>query len=173
MRDVFAGRAPLARLLLGAPLAVALLAGCAPDREGGYDAVGHRTRDELPAATNPPPPPPVAGLVGGGGADLASVSLPQGVTAEMVAAGESSFGLCAACHGPGGRGSAVGPALNDGEWIHISGEYDEIVGIITSGVAQPRQYPAPMPAMGGGSFTEEQVREIAAYVYAISHQEGA
>jgi mono/diheme cytochrome c family protein len=35
-------------------------------------------------------------------------------------------------------------------------------------VPTPKQHPAPMPARGGGQITDDQVREVAAYIYSIS-----
>ncbi|HSJ23036.1 MAG TPA: cytochrome c [Longimicrobiales bacterium] len=103
----------------------------------------------------------------------APVELPPGVTQDMVAQGEALYatgGNCQACHAAGGTGTPLAPALNDGGWIHIDGSFDEIVRIISDGVAQPAQYPAPMPARGGAPISDDDVRLIAAYVYAISRQ---
>ena len=80
--------------------------------------------------------------------------------------------VCVACHAANGTGSAVAPALNDNQWINISGQYPEIVQVITNGVPVPKEHPGPMPPKGGGSFTDPQIRAIAAYVYALSHQGG-
>ena len=99
------------------------------------------------------------------------MDLPPGVTQEMVAQGEELFnggGNCHACHGRAGAGAPLAPALQDDSWIHIDGSFDALVQIINAGVPQPAQYPAPMPARGGAAITDEQVRAIAAYVYAIS-----
>ncbi|MBV9110525.1 MAG: hypothetical protein JO306_14035 [Gemmatimonadetes bacterium] len=41
---------------------------------------------------------------------------------------------------------------------------------ITTGVPHPKEHPAPMPPKGGGSFDDAQVRALAAYVFALSHQ---
>ena len=151
-----------------------LAAGCKPDKQGGFEAVSYRERQGLPEATNPPPPPVVPGLIATNTQRLVAKNLPAGVTQAMVDAGQDQFGtVCAGCHGMGGTGSSSAPALNDAQWLNISGQYPEVVTIITNGVAQPKQYPAPMPARGGGNFSDEQVRELAAYVYALSHQGGA
>jgi mono/diheme cytochrome c family protein len=100
----------------------------------------------------------------------AAANLPPGVTAQMVGEGQQLYGtVCIACHGAGGTGGPLGPALNDQNWIHITGEFEEIVTITRNGVAQPREYPAPMPPMGGGNFNDDQLRAISAYVYSISH----
>jgi mono/diheme cytochrome c family protein len=157
---------------------VAALGGCKPIKEGGYESVTSRTpayQAQLAEATNPPPPPVVAGLgAGGAGPKLVARNLPAGVTQAMVDEGQQMFGtVCAACHGQGGVGTASAPALNDSKWLWISGQYPEIVARIESGVPQPKEHPAPMPPRGGGSFTDDQVKQIAAYVYALSHQGGA
>ncbi len=68
----------------------------------------------------------------------------------------------------------MAPALNDNQWLWVpGGEFNGIVNIINAGVPQPKQHPGVMPPKGGGSFTDEQVRAIGAYVYALSHQGGA
>lgn len=100
-----------------------------------------------------------------------AVDLPAGVTETMVADGEALFastGNCFTCHGAAGTGSPIGPALNDADWIHIDGSFDAIAVIIADGVPTPAQFPAAMPPRGGGPLTDEQVREVAAYVYSIS-----
>jgi mono/diheme cytochrome c family protein len=97
-----------------------------------------------------------------------AVPLPQGVTAEMVTEGRRLFGTtCVVCHGPDAAGTQLAPSLRDGEWLNVSGEYDEIVRLIHQGVPEPEEYPVPMPPSGGGSFTGEQVRSLAAYVYSL------
>lgn len=105
------------------------------------------------------------------GGTPAAVDLPEGVTQEMVAAGQTAFGgagMCFACHGANGAGGPLAPALSDPEWLHIDGSYDALVEIITTGVPTPVQFAAAMPARGGAPITDEQVREVAAYVYSIS-----
>lgn len=102
---------------------------------------------------------------------LADVALPEGVTQEMVAAGDEIFNgvaTCHACHGQSAAGGPLAPSLNDSDWLHIDGSFDALVQIITAGVPAPQQFPAPMPPMGGSALSEEQVRQVAAYVFAIS-----
>lgn len=155
---------------------VALLTGCGQipgiPVDGGFDVVTYRTRESIGAVARPNPPPVVAGL-GGAAAAIPTLAAgaPAGVTQEMVEQGAQQFGtVCSACHGAGGAGTPAAPELNDNQWIHISGNFDEIVSIIKTGVSNPREYAGAMPPLGGGSFNEEQVRAIAAYVFALSHQ---
>jgi mono/diheme cytochrome c family protein len=97
------------------------------------------------------------------------VQLPPGVTQAMVTEGKQIFDTsCFACHGTGGAGGPLAPPLNDKTWLHIDGAYDAIVGIVTNGVPQPKQFPAPMPPKGGAPINDQQVRAVAAYVYSIS-----
>lgn len=97
---------------------------------------------------------------------------PAGASATDVSEGEKIFagiGNCFTCHGPGGTGTAMAPALNDKQWLHISGDWAEIQKIVRSGVPQPKEHPAPMPPMGGAQLTDAQVKQVAAYVYSLSH----
>lgn len=144
--------------------------------DSGYEKVVARTRDDIPRPARPNPPPAVA-LAGSGARAvpvLAAAVTPPGVTQEMVAQGAELYGTsCSACHGPAGAGTPAGPTLQDSDWINISGSFDEIVSLIHSGVPAPREFPAPMPPLGGGNFDDEQVRAIAAYVLALSNPEAS
>jgi mono/diheme cytochrome c family protein len=163
------------RRLVFATAAVAILAGCKPGAEGGYERVVVRAEPRATRYDHPDPPAVTPGTtVGAAAARVVAANLPQGVDQAMVDEGQRLYGgVCSSCHGQNGVGSPAGPPLNDQGWIHIGGEFDEIVAIITSGVPNARQYPGMMPPRGGGSFDEAQIRAIAAYVYALSHQGGA
>lgn len=153
---------------------VGLLAGCdLMPAQDGFNKVAYREREDIGHPARPNPPPVVAGIgeTGGGAVPTLPAGAPAGVTQAMVEQGQQAYGtVCTACHGPGGAGTPAGPQLNDGEWLNISGAYEEIVTIINNGVPNPKQYPGGMPPRGGGNFNDEQVRAIAAYVFAISHQ---
>lgn len=120
---------------------------------------------ETPAVEEPAAPEP-AGAFG-------NVQFPEGVTAEMASAGQTQFnqGVCMTCHGQNGIGSPLAPALNDQEWINVDGSYEQILQVIREGVPQPKQFTNAglMPPMGGAQLTEEQMQQIAAYVFALSH----
>jgi len=105
---------------------------------------------------------------------LANVALPAGVTQAMVAEGEKLFttSVCMACHGPTAGGGPMAPALNDAEWLNVDGGYEAITKVIMAGVPTPKQFPVMMPPKGGGQFTDEQVKQLAAYVYAVSRPAG-
>jgi mono/diheme cytochrome c family protein len=101
------------------------------------------------------------------------MQLPPGVTAEMVTQGDEIFhgaGTCTTCHGPDAKGTTLAPDLTDGEWINVDGTYDQIVNVIKTGVATPKEHPAPMQPRAGQPLTDEQVNAAAAYVYSISQR---
>ncbi|MDR0786613.1 MAG: cytochrome c [Gemmatimonadota bacterium] len=155
--------------------ATLILAGCPGDHSGGYAKVSAREKPGPIPAIAPDPPPVIAGFGGAAAATpiLAAGETPAGVTQAMVEEGQQLFGtVCVACHGPGGAGSAAAPQLSDSQWLNISGSYSEIAALIQSGVPKPKQFAAPMPPLGGGNFNAQQVQALAAYVFALSHQEG-
>jgi len=98
------------------------------------------------------------------------------ITPAMVALGDSVFhgktagGTCAVCHGQDAKGTAgLAPDLTDAKWLNGDGSYAFIVGLVETGVPNPKESPAAMPPMGGAKLTPEQVRAVAAYVYSLSH----
>ena len=175
MRDSFRARFGASGSLLCAASALAVLAACGPAEDFGYDKVPNREQGEIAGAAMPDPPPVIAGVgETAGGSRIVATDLPAGVTQAMVDEGQDLYGsVCVACHAAGGKGGPVAPALDDSQWLNVSGQYPEIVNVIRTGVPNPKEFPGPMPPMGGGNFTEEQVRALAAYVYALSHQGGA
>lgn len=130
----------------------------------GGDQAAEQPMEEAPAGA-------------GGAAEQATettqepVELPEGVTMEMATQGRQLFsgqGGCHACHNPQATGTQLAPDLTDDEWINVSGRnYDEIVSLIKSGVAQPVQYPGPMPPMGGANLSDGQVNALAAYIVTL------
>ena len=143
---------------IAASLALVLAAAC-----GGGDAAEDATSDtaeQTPATTTTPTPAPPAGAAAG--------TPPAGATAEMVTSGQQTFAtICAACHGPDAKGTQLAPNLTDGEWINVSGTYDEIQSVVKTGVPTPKSHPSPMPPMGGGNLSEDQVKAVAAYVWSL------
>lgn len=101
-------------------------------------------------------------------------AVPAGATAEMVAQGQQLFtgsGICFTCHGQNGQGTQLGPNLADQEWLWIDPAQGDVMTqlttLIETGVSQPKQYPAPMPAMGGAQLTPEQLQAVSAYVASL------
>ncbi len=84
--------------------------------------------------------------------------------ATLAAAGKTRFDmLCAACHGPEGKGNqAIGaPNLTDKTWLYGGSEQD-ITQTVTFG--RHGQMPAHKERLGAG-----KVHLLAAYVYGLSH----
>jgi len=100
----------------------------------------------------------------------AADSLPPGVTAAMITNGKKLFGgagLCMACHGPQGKG-LTGPDLTDATWLHHDGSYDALVKQITEGIDEKASKTGQtMPAKGGSSISDDDVRAVAAYVWTL------
>lgn len=119
----------------------------------------------------PPEEPAEEPAAAAPGAPQLPADAPEGVTQEMVAQGQEIFtgvGNCYTCHGQDATGTQLAPDLTDDEWINVEGTYESIVEVVNTGVPQPVQHPSPMPPMGGAQLSEDQVRAVAAYVYAIS-----
>jgi glucose/arabinose dehydrogenase/mono/diheme cytochrome c family protein len=106
----------------------------------------------------------------------AGAAVPEGATPEMVALGgriyhgEIADAACVGCHGDSGQGSPLGPNLTAGKWLWSDGSYAGIKKTITEGVLQPKQFRAPMPAMGGAQLTPDQLSAVAAFVWSLSHR---
>jgi mono/diheme cytochrome c family protein len=100
--------------------------------------------------------------------------LPSGVTQEMVDKGKAIFtgaGNCYACHGQNAEGM-LGPTTNlvNHTWLHSDGSYGGISAYIKKGVTKEESKSGiPMPARGGSNITDDQVNQVAAYVWTLSH----
>ncbi len=105
----------------------------------------------------------------------AALPVPPGATHEMIALGDRIYhgevggAPCAACHGDTGGGTTLGSDLSKNKWLWSDGSWKGITKTITDGVAAPKQYRSPMPAMGGAQLTPAQAEAVAAYVWALSH----
>ncbi|TMQ32983.1 MAG: cytochrome c [Planctomycetota bacterium] len=97
-------------------------------------------------------------------------------TAAQISLGESIFlgkeagGTCWGCHGKNGKGTGNAPDLTDATWLDADGSLGSIESTITSGVPKPKKFAAPMPPMGGGKLSPDQVKAVAAYVYSLSQK---
>jgi cytochrome c oxidase cbb3-type subunit 3 len=80
--------------------------------------------------------------------------------------GKEKFVICAACHGPAGKGNqALGaPNLSDKIWLHGWGE-EAVMAMVNNGKHNV------MPAHGE-RLTPEQIRVLAAYVWGLSQSQG-
>ena len=84
--------------------------------------------------------------------------------AARATKGQEKFAICAACHGPDGKGmQAVGSAnLTDKIWLHGSGEA-AILAMVNNGKVNQ------MPAQAG-KLTEAQIHVLASYVWGLSNK---
>lgn len=144
------------------PLALALLTAC-----GGSDAgsSGSGAAADQAGATEE---------TRGAAADAFVIDpalLPEGVTVAMVEEGRELFsggGVCHTCHMEDATGGPLGPDLTDDTWLNVDGEYESIVEVINTGVAQPIEALGSMLPRAGMPLTDEQVEALAAYAYMLS-----
>jgi glucose/arabinose dehydrogenase/cytochrome c5 len=134
-----------------------------------------------PSATEPAGPivaagaKPPEGTHPDAGSDTSMLTAPGGATPAMVALGDRVYhGLvggatCTGCHGANATGTPLGPDLTANKWMWSDGSYSGIAATIAGGVAQPKRYRAPMPAMGGVQLSSDQVMAVAAYVWGLNH----
>ena len=100
--------------------------------------------------------------------------LPAGVTKDAIDKGMASFtgaGNCYACHGQNAQGM-LGPTTNlvDHQFLHSDGSYPAIAAYIKKGITKEESKSGiPMPPRGGSAITDDQVNQVAAYVWSISH----
>jgi glucose/arabinose dehydrogenase/cytochrome c5 len=131
---------------------------------------------ELPGPVNASRARPPEGTHPDAGSDGAVLSAPPGATPAMVALGDRVFhGLdggatCTGCHGTDAKGTPLGPDLTGNKWLWSNGSYAGIAATVAKGVAKPKNYRSPMPAMGGAQLSRDQVMAVSAYVWALSHR---
>jgi mono/diheme cytochrome c family protein len=99
--------------------------------------------------------------------------LPQGVTLDMIRLGDSVYhyaGGCVTCHGPNAMGLPdKGSGLSLG--LHfVPVEPAAIDSLVTAGLPEAvTRTTIAMPPRGAGSnLSPEQIRQVAAYVWAIA-----
>jgi cytochrome c oxidase cbb3-type subunit 3 len=94
----------------------------------------------------------------------AAATVAFAITEEAIEAGEVIYGQnCAMCHGME-LGGGIGPALNDGEWIH-GGDPESVIRIITEGV------PEKGMLTWGPILGAEKINQVAAYVLSGNAEE--
>ncbi|MBI3995948.1 MAG: cytochrome c [Nitrospirae bacterium] len=94
---------------------------------------------------------------------IAAVSVLPGASDAMDAA--PLYGSkCAACHGPKGEGSPVGPALKGDPFV-TQGATAEIKKVILMGrMEKDKKYPNFMTAMPGGLVSEAEAEALVSYL---------
>jgi glucose/arabinose dehydrogenase/mono/diheme cytochrome c family protein len=109
------------------------------------------------------------------GSKIIALHAPPGATPAMVALGDRVYhgqvggASCTGCHGGDGKGTPLGPDLTSGKWLWSNGSYQGISATIAQGVSMPKQYRAPMPAMGGAQLSSDELFALSAYVWALGH----
>jgi len=98
---------------------------------------------------------------------------PNQVTDSAVARGRQIFdgaGNCSACHGVAGVGTDSGPALAQGVWMHGPDSYEGILARVVHGIPKSNSTRGvAMPMRGWNTLSDTEARDVAAYVWTISH----
>jgi len=97
---------------------------------------------------------------------------PAEVTDSAVARGAQVFrgsANCVACHGARGEGTTDGPSLADGVWLRGRGTYRELLEQVVHGTSRKESATGvPMPMRGWSGINDDDVRAVAAFVWALS-----
>lgn len=120
----------------------------------------------------------IAALTAAAAQPLAAQTTANQPDSATVAAGNRIYhgrGLCATCHGSNGEG-LLGPdtRLDAGKkkWLHQDGTLAGIIKMITTGIdAEHSSSGNAMPPRGGSRLTDEQIRQVAAYVLVLHKKE--
>lgn len=98
---------------------------------------------------------------------------PIQVSDSAVARGREVFqgsGNCIACHGLDGAGTDSGAPLAQGVWLHGDDSYEAILSRVVHGIPKDvSTRGTAMPMRGWSTLSDQQVRDVAAYVWWISH----
>lgn len=119
---------------------------------------------------------PPEGIHSDAGRQTLNLPVPPGSSTAQVTLGERVFhgatggASCVGCHGSDGRGSSVGADLTSGTWLWSDGSVKGIAETIVKGVSQPRRHTGAMPPMGGAQLSQDDLKAVAAYVWALGHQ---
>jgi mono/diheme cytochrome c family protein len=104
---------------------------------------------------------------------MPSTRRPVQVTDSAVARGRALFhgaANCVACHGPEGVGTDSGAALAQGIWMHGEDSYDGILSRVLHGIPKDLSTRGTaMPMRGWNTMSDAEARDVAAYVWTISH----
>ena len=132
------------------------------DRHGRIYRITYVGGTDANAIATPCPPANAAPVAVGAPAPVAAAgdSLAQGKALYQQSG-------CTGCHGDDGRGTPLGPDLTDAEWLWSDGSTAGIAKTIRSGVAKPKQFREPMPALGGATLSDQQVASLAQFVASL------
>ena len=120
---------------------------------------------------------PPEGIHPNAGRAASALPVPSGATRQQLALGRRIFegqaagGTCAGCHGADAKGTSVGPNLASGKFLWSDGSLAGIKRTIEQGVAHPKQSTGAMPPKGGAPLSPQDVSAVAAYVWALGHQQ--
>ena len=86
---------------------------------------------------------------------------PDEARAMETPGGKLYIQACIMCHGEGGRGTPLGPPLAG------AASTEQVAQAVAQGVADPGDFPVPMPDRGDGTFGDEEIRAVSDYVASL------
>jgi glucose/arabinose dehydrogenase/mono/diheme cytochrome c family protein len=120
---------------------------------------------------------PPEGIHADAGDDLANLPVPPGATKAEIDLGSQVFhgqaggATCAGCHGSDAKGTSMGADLTSGKWQWGDGGLQAITHTIVAGVPVPKSHTGGMPPLGGTALSDTNLNAVAAYVWAVGHQQ--
>ena len=97
------------------------------------------------------------------------------ITPARIEMGRKAYamGACAMCHGQDAKGSAGGPSLATGVWVHGDGSIESILAVIEKGVPKSEiknaSYPMAMPPAAMYLPSADDRLALAEYIWSLSH----
>ena len=113
----------------------------------------------------PRPKPPVALPPIPPGATVAQLAL-----GERVFHGQAGGGTCEGCHRSNTKGTPLAPDLTRGKWLWGDGSLAAICTNHRGRSAEPKGLQEPDASHGWRPTSESDLGAVAAYVWALSHQ---
>lgn len=144
----------------------------ADDVKGRIWKVTYHGAATAKVAAAPAAPAAPASAPAAPGSGDAGLPTPPGSTREQVANGDKLYhgSTCTGCHGADAKGTPLGPNLTGPAYLWGDGGVAALEKTINEGVAQPKQFRSPMPALGGAQLTASDVHDLAAYIWATGHK---
>ncbi len=165
--NVFLFLVPLSLIVMLGIVGAAFLGGIKQEKvEAEPTAAATQTTPAPPPAAAPAAPAPAAG------GETAAAPAPAGggttaaIDPEVMALGQASYAMCAACHGPDGTGLKVGPSLMAPSLIGselLLGDPDYSLLVTLKGIAKENMDYMGMMASLAAGLDDEKMAAVLTY----------
>lgn len=134
----------------------------------GFAFVRGIVKKDVPVAKAEAPAGAAAAPAASGDAAAAPVPAAGGGAADAMALGKTSYALCAACHGPDGKGLQAGPALMApslvGSELLLDANPDKALLVVLKGIAKENMnYMGVMAPLAAG-LDDQKLAAVLTYV---------